>query len=140
MINFNYEDTTWRFSLEEETRDWLTLVVSHYDFKVHEVNYVMCSDEYLLYLNKKYLGHDEYTDILTFDYTHDGATSLTADIFISVDRVKENAAQFGSAFVDELHRVMVHGVLHLTGQDDSTEELKLEMRQMEDFALNLRMF
>lgn len=140
MINFNYEDTPWRFDLEEETRDWLGLVVRHHEFDVHEVNYVLCSDDYLLYLNKKYLGHDEFTDILTFDYTHDGTNSLTADIFISVDRVRDNATQFGSAFVDELHRVMVHGVLHLTGHDDSTEELKRAMRQMEDFALNLRMF
>jgi rRNA maturation RNase YbeY len=140
MIQFAAEDTDFKLDLPTETADWLMLLAQHHGYTVLELNYVFCSDEHLLYLNQKYLQHDEYTDILTFDYSEKKSKKIVGDIFISIDRVRDNAQQLGQAFVDELHRVMAHGLLHLVGFDDSTDDLQAIMRQQEDFALNLRMF
>lgn len=139
MIQFAYEDTPWRLDLITETTDWIKVLVQHHSHRITELNYVFCSDDYLLYLNKKYLSHDYYTDILTFNYSA-VEKELIADVYISVDRVRENAAEFNVPFIDEMHRVMVHGVLHLLGYDDVTDDLKKRMRLQEDFALSLRMF
>ena len=140
MIHFNYEDTDWRLDLETETTQWIDLITQHHGFQIFEINYVFCSDDYLLYLNQKYLSHDDYTDILTFDYTTEGTKQLVIDLFISIDRVRENAHNLHVPFIDELHRVMIHGVLHTMGYNDETETERQTMRHQEDYALSLRMF
>lgn len=106
--------------------------------KLGEVNYVFCSDEYLYKMNVEYLQHDTYTDIITFDYSEDGVVS--GDIFISVERVKENASKYGVEPVEEMHRVIVHGVLHLLGFKDKAPAEQAEMTEKEDFYLSLRTF
>jgi rRNA maturation RNase YbeY len=140
MIQFHYEAIEWRLDHESEVSAWLELTARHHGFAILEINYIFADDEYVLYLNQKYLQHDTYTDILTFDYSVPGSKQLVADIYISVPRVVENAATYVSAQVDEFHRVMVHGLLHLVGYLDSTDGESAVMRQQEDFALSLRMF
>lgn len=103
-----------------------------------DVSVVFCSDEHLLEMNKEYLEHDYYTDIITFDYTED--TLVSGDLFISVDRVQDNAAEFNVAFQDELHRVCVHGLLHLCGYKDKSDEDEVLMRSKENEMLMLRKF
>uniref|UniRef100_UPI0030DAA519 rRNA maturation RNase YbeY n=1 Tax=uncultured Planktosalinus sp. TaxID=1810935 RepID=UPI0030DAA519 len=102
-------------------------------FKLGEISYVFCDDEYLHKLNIQYLNHDTLTDIISFDYTVD--EEIIGDIYISIERVRENAKEFNSTFEDELARVIIHGVLHLLGYKDKTELEKLEMRQKEDSAV-----
>lgn len=141
MITFGYEGTDWRLTDETEHARWIRLVLSQHGQRDGEVTYVFCDDAYILYLNKTYLDHDYYTDILTFNYTPEGSEEgLVADLFISIDTVRSNAEAFGTSFIDELHRVMAHGALHLSGHDDHTEKQKKEMRHQEEVALNLRMF
>lgn len=116
---------------------WLSKVVEHYNVKLGQLSYVFCSDEELLSMNVKHLGHDYYTDIITFDYNEED--SLSGDLFISYDRVKENSWQFGNNDVfDELCRVMVHGLLHLIGYDDKSAGEAKEMRKQEELCLELR--
>ena len=98
-----------------------------------DLNYIFCSDEYLLERNIKYLGHDTLTDIITFNYCE--GKIINSDIMISIDRVKENSTIFENTFLDELHRVMIHGVLHLIGYDDQNEKEKQIMKEKEDFYL-----
>ena len=100
-----------------------------------QVCYIFCSDEYLYNLNQEYLNHDTYTDIITFPYSE--PPLVEGDIFISIDRVKENASQFGAPFEQELHRVMIHGVLHLCGYSDKSPDEEALMRKKEDEALQL---
>ncbi|MDR0386272.1 MAG: rRNA maturation RNase YbeY [Prevotellaceae bacterium] len=97
--------------------------------------FIFCSDDILLDMNKKHLNHDYYTDVITFDYTSDN--TISGDIFISIDRVSENAGKFGTSFDRELDRVMYHGVLHLCGYDDKSENDRRTMREKEDFYLNM---
>jgi rRNA maturation RNase YbeY len=101
-----------------------------------EINYIFCNDDYLLEMNRIYLQHDTLTDIITFDLTEEGEVNLCADIFISVERVRENADKLGFAFETELQRVMIHGVLHLLGYDDKTTDEQKTMRQKEEKFLN----
>lgn len=98
-----------------------------------EISVIFCSDSYLLQLNEQYLNHDYYTDIITFDYVEDSL--ISGDLFISIDRVRENAVKFGTPFIKEMYRVVFHGVLHLTGYKDKTQEEKAQMRGKEDFYL-----
>ncbi len=123
----------------DDLKDWIAEVAAAHGFVITELNYVFCSDEYLLQLNKEHLNHDFYTDILTFPYEDPDSGIIAGDIFISIDRVKENATELGNTFEDELHRVMVHGVLHMTGQGDH-DEAEPVMRKKEDEALLLRSF
>ncbi len=116
---------------------WLERVLAKENARAKEINYIFCSDDYLLAMNRQYLNHDTYTDILTFDNA-DEPGKLEADIYISLDRVKENAATLNINVNDELQRVMVHGLLHLLGYTDKTEEEKKEMREKEDACLSLR--
>ncbi len=139
-IQFAYEETAWRLDPEAETAGWLGLLAKHHGYDVMQLTYIFCTDDYLLRMNREHLQHDEFTDILTFDYGESARKLMVGDIFISVDRVRENADLFKSPFIDELHRVMAHGLLHLVGFNDTTQALKKEMRRQEDFALNLRMF
>ena len=101
-----------------------------------EIQFIYCSDSYLLQLNRQYLQHDTFTDIITFDYSAE--KTVSGDIFISIDRVSENAKKFSHSFEDELHRVMAHGVLHLMGFKDKSKKTKLQMTTEEDKALLLR--
>jgi len=110
---------------------WLLEVAHHYNYSIQELSFMFCSDEYLLSINKKYLDHDYYTDVITFNYNEEN--SLSGDIFISVDRVSENSTEYGNGDVmQELSRVMVHGVLHLLSFKDDTEEHKKQMRAEEN--------
>lgn len=102
--------------------------------KTGDISVIFCSDEYLLEMNKEYLNHDYYTDIITFDYVEGNV--ISGDLFISVDRVKDNAVQFDSTLLKELYRVVFHGTLHLVGYKDKTEDEKIVMRSKEDFYLS----
>lgn len=103
---------------------------------VEHINYIFCTDDYLLEVNKKHLGHDTYTDIITFDLSSPDS-NLVSDIYISAERVKENAFSYNTPFSTELHRVMFHGVLHLCGYDDKSSSNKVLMREKEEFYLSL---
>ena len=137
-VTFQVEDVSFRLRNIRKTRTWISDCVENKKFTLGELSYVFCSDDYLLDINQKYLQHDTYTDIITFDYTVGNLVS--ADIFISIDRVKENAKEFENSFYDELNRVMIHGVLHLMGLKDKTSAQKKAMRAQEDFCLTLRHF
>lgn len=112
---------------------WIRSVAADYGFTVGDLNYIFCSNERELAVNQKFLQHDYYTDVITFDYS--SASRISGDIFISVDFVKEVAQEMGIAFEQELHRIIIHGALHLTGQADKTPETKAEMTRKEDLAL-----
>lgn len=129
MISFNYECD---FELQEEAayEKWLSAVIVSEDRREGEISYVFCDDEYLLQMNVQYLDHDTLTDIISFDYTI--GKEISGDIFISVERVKENAADFKVSFEEELKRVMAHGILHFCGYKDKTDLDEVMMRKKED--------
>jgi rRNA maturation RNase YbeY len=108
-------------------------VAADYGFAVGKINYIFCSDERELAVNREFLGHDYYTDVITFDYST--PSTLNGDIFISLDTVRSNAEMVGTSFENELLRILIHGVLHLTGQGDKTPETKIEMTAKEEKAL-----
>ena len=116
------------------TEKWLENVVIDNNKKIKDLSIVFCSDDYILDLNKKYLNHNYFTDIITFDYSE--KNHISGDIVISIDTVQSNARKYKSDFYTELHRVMVHGVLHMLGFDDKTDEQKKIMREKEDFYLS----
>ncbi|WP_269226706.1 rRNA maturation RNase YbeY [Flavobacterium eburneipallidum] len=129
MIDFNYE-TEFTLENEEAISSWISNVIKSEGKKEGEINYIFCDDEYLLEINKEHLQHDYYTDIISFDYTV--GNEINGDMFISIDRVKENAQDFNVSFDEELKRVIVHGVLHYCGYKDKSEEDELLMRKKED--------
>lgn len=137
MIIFNFEK---QFSLnnEEAIIKWISQSIESESFKLDEINYILCDDDYLFKINHKYLKHNNLTDIITFDYSSE--KNLSSDIFISIDRVKDNAKDYNVSFIEELHRVMIHGVLHLCGYKDKDKAEKRLMRQKEDYYLSLRNF
>lgn len=137
MIEFHYEDTVFRLENNELYAEWIQAVVRRFERSVGEINYIFCSDEYLWRLNVEHLGHEDYTDILTFDLSEPGG-ELTVDMFISVERVADNARELDVLFDDELSRVMIHGVLHTLGFDDDDELQERRMREAEDQMLALR--
>lgn len=134
MISFNYE---LDFTLENEQafQDWLSEVITSENKTEGEINYIFCDDEYLLEINQQYLDHDTLTDIISFDYSI--GNDLHGDIFISIERVRENALDFNVSFTEELKRVMVHGVLHYCGYKDKTESEELLMRQKEEEKMSM---
>ena len=134
-ISFSQDDIQFVLREKQRIRQWITRVVQDADKRVGEIAYVFCSDETLLRYNRQFLNHDTYTDIITFDYVSGDVVS--GDIIISVDRVRDNAAQVGNPFIQELHRVLIHGVLHLLGQGDKSEMESQEMRAKEEAALSL---
>ena len=134
-ISFQSEDVAFELSSPEEPAAWIRSVIEREGHELHEVCFIFCSDEYLYNLNQEYLNHDTYTDIITFPYTE--LPLIEGDIFISVDRVMENARKFGVPFEQELFRVMIHGILHLCGYRDKSPEEKVLMRKKEDEALQL---
>lgn len=133
-INF-YSKTDFELVHKKKHSKWLESVIKSEDLETGEVNYIFCSDEDLLFMNQRYLDHDTFTDIITFDYSEEDL--ISAEIYISIDRVKENAKDFKVKFKDELRRVLVHGVLHCCGYGDSTEKLKAEMRALETRKMEL---
>lgn len=132
-IYFHSEDITFELSNQQKYVDWIFSFCKTYNREPEELSFVFCSDDYLLEINKKYLNHDYYTDIITFDYCKE--KRLMGDIFISIDRVKENANNYDVEFDEELLRVLAHGVLHLIGFKDKTEEEQKEMRVAENSAI-----
>ena len=120
-----------------ELNRWIKQVIGNHGASLKFLNIVLCSDKYLLKLNKEYLGHDTFTDIITFHY-QEKESPVEGELFISLDRVKDNAAELGLDLKNELDRVIIHGVLHLLGFDDTTPELREEMRRIEDYCLTLR--
>ncbi len=133
MVSYFTEDITFPFKLKRLTSKWLKFVAHSEARRLGDISIIFCSDQYILEVNRKYLNHDYYTDIITFDYCE--GDLLSGDLFISIDSVRENAAFYGTAFENELNRVIVHGVLHLIGYDDHTEEEIAQMRSKEDFYL-----
>jgi probable rRNA maturation factor len=134
MISFNYEI---EFQLDNEDRyaSWISNVIVSENKKEGDINYIFCDDEYILEINKQYLNHDYYTDIISFDYSV--GNELHGDIFISIDRVRENAVEYNVTLEEELKRVIIHGVLHYCGYKDKSEEDELLMRAKEDEKIKM---
>lgn len=116
-----------------KVKQWIKSVATQYGFSVGELNYIFCNDEKILAVNREFLQHDYYTDVITFDYAT--RTRVNGDIYISLDTVASNAKQVGTTFQHELHRIIIHGLLHLTGQADKTPESKSQMTTKEEEAL-----
>ena len=134
MIHFASDDIEMPELDERKVSRWIRAVAAGYGFAVGEIHYIFCSDARELEVNRQFLGHDYYTDIITFDYST--PSTLNGDIFISLDTVRSNAEALGIAFEDELRRILIHGVLHLTGQGDKTPETKAEMTEKEEKAIS----
>ena len=120
---------------EERVKQWLQVVADDYSFGLGTISFIFCNDEYILDVNRKYLNHDYYTDVITFDYRE--GKILSGDVFISLDTVQSNALEFNTTYEDELHRVIVHSVLHLIGYKDKTDEDARVMRLNENYCLGL---
>ncbi len=133
MVKFIAEDIEMPALDERKVSRWIRAVAADYGFSVGQIHYIFCSDERELEVNRQFLGHDYYTDVITFDYT--SGQTLNGDIFISLDTVRSNAEMVGASFEHELHRIIIHGVLHLTGQGDKTPETKAQMTEKEEKAL-----
>ena len=134
-INYFSEDTDFQIDNESLITSWIARTILAEEMKPGTINYIFCTDNYLHKINLEYLKHDTLTDIITFNYcTHN---IVNGDIYISVERVKENAKKYKKEFTDELHRVLIHGVLHLTGYNDKSDKELEAMRTKEDFYLSL---
>ena len=138
-IQFFEEDISYKLKNKTAVRKWITDTITAEGYKLSELTYIFCSDEYLLQINQQYLDHDTYTDIITFDNSEEDKL-IIGDIFISIERIKENAAKFQVTETQELHRVIIHGALHLLGYTDKTKASKQKMTLKEDFYLNKRDF
>lgn len=136
MVRYFTEDISFAFKQKALNKRWYKLVAESEIRKLGDINVIFCSDRYILDVNMKYLQHDFFTDIITFDYCEGNV--LSGDLFISVDSVRENSEYYHSSFEDELNRVLVHGILHLIGYDDHKEEDIRVMRAKEDYYLDLR--
>lgn len=138
MLDINYEDVDDLSLNEIYLTNWISKVCLSENHQLGDISIIFCSDEYLLEMNRTHLDHDYYTDIITFDYTDNQIVS--GDLFISVDRVRENASYFNVSFLHELHRVMIHGVLHLCGYKDKSDDEEKLMRSKENNALSMISF
>jgi len=136
-INFFTEDTSYNLKGKTAIRKWISETIINEGYALNELNFIFCSDEYLLRVNQDFLQHDYYTDVITFDNSEE-LKMILGDIFISIDRVKDNAKQNKVSTHDELCRIIIHGTLHLLGYRDKTKKAKLEMTAKEDFYLNKR--
>lgn len=132
-ISFHAEDINFELASPEAVAHWIQAVLEREGKQLQQLTYIFCSDEYLYEINLEYLGHDTYTDIITFPYSEPPV--IEGDLFISIDRVRENAQALGLPFEQELRRVMIHGVLHLCGYPDKTPEESARMRAKEEEAL-----
>lgn len=136
MVRYYCEDIKFLFKNKQANNRWLKMVAGSEIKTLGDISIIFCSDNYILDVNLRYLHHDYFTDVITFDYCE--GDKLSGDLFISIDSVRENAVEFGTEFEEELHRVIVHGVLHLIGYDDHTPEDQKVMRAKEDYYLSLR--
>ena len=136
MVSYFLQDIDFVFKHKRLNNSWLKLVAESEIKKLGNINIILCSDNYILDVNVKYLGHDYFTDIITFDYCVKNI--LSGDLFISIDTVRDNAEFYKTEFNDELNRVIVHGLLHLIGYDDHTPEEQKIMREKENYYLELR--
>jgi len=138
-IAFFEEDINYKLKSKTLLRQWINDTILAEGYKLSELTYIFCSDAYLLNINQQYLDHDTYTDIITFDNSERDDVVL-GDIFISIERIRENAAKYNVPETDELHRVIIHGVLHLLGYTDKSTANKQKMTEKEDFYLGKRAF
>ena len=136
MVSYFLQDIDFVFKHKRLNNSWLKLVAESEIKKLGNINIIFCSDNYILDVNVKYLGHDYFTDIITFDYCEKNI--LSGDLFISIDTVRDNAEFYKTEFKDELNRVIIHGLLHLIGYDDHTPEEQKIMREKENYYLELR--
>ena len=147
-IHFHSEKIRFTLRKKNSLRNWIERSISKENRKKGAINFIFCDDKYLRKINLKYLNHDYFTDIITFDYSKGNnkllmnripvdENCISGDIYISVDRVRENAKEYAAGFNDELHRVMIHGILHLCGYNDNTASEKETMRGKEDYYLSL---
>lgn len=136
MVSYFFEDTDFKFKNRKFNNSWLKMVAESEIKKLGQISIIFCSDNYILDINQRYLQHDYFTDIITFDYCE--GNILSGDLFISVDSVRENSIFYGVDFENELNRVIVHGLLHLIGYDDHTEEDIKVMREKENYYLEIR--
>ena len=133
MITFHADNIPMPTIDFPKVEQWIKSTAAQYGYSVGELNYIFCDDEKILSVNREFLQHDYYTDVITFDYTTH--TRVNGDIYISLDTVATNAEQVGVSFLHELHRIIIHGLLHLTGQADKTPETKAQMTEKEEKAL-----
>ena len=134
-ISFQSENVDFPAIKKRDTANWIKAVAKQYDRQVGEISYLFCDDKKILEINRQYLQHDFYTDIITFDYTEN--KTISGDITISLDTVRSNSQQYQTEYAEELNRVIIHGILHLCGLDDHTEAEKKAMREAENSALLL---
>ena len=145
MIRFEVIDATFNLRHKNAIKNWIKEIISSKNLQTGDINYIFSNDSYVLEVNRTYLGHDYYTDIITFDTSdyseeqleNELSTKISADIFISLDTVLANSRTYQSGFSNELYRVIIHGILHLIGYDDLTEQESVRMRQAENDALAL---
>lgn len=138
-IEYFSEDIDFSLNNSEQVSAWIAAIIAQHEQELESLTYIFCSDDYLHNMNVAYLDHDTLTDIITFDTAEEEGT-IEGDVFVSIDRVRDNAAEMGTSFDDELHRVIIHGVLHLLGFTDKSEAEELRMRKEEDSSLSLRKF
>lgn len=134
-FSFNFEDVNFELPDQKNLEAWIDFAIRNEECFTGNITYIFCSDEYLLNVNKQYLNHDYFTDIITFDYVKDDL--ISGDMFISADTIRSNAEIYGVSFENELLRVMIHGVMHLVGYDDLTDEQEAEIHKMEDKYLEI---
>lgn len=135
MVHFTTQDIEMPTLDQSSIRRWIKTIAAHYGFAVGTIHYIFCSDQRELEINREFLGHDYYTDVITFDYST--PTTINGDIFISLETIQSNAEMIGVSFNNELMRIIIHGILHLTGQMDKTPETKAEMTAKENHALSI---
>ena len=133
MIRFFNKDIKFTLTDKLLLKKWIKEVVSSYGNRVGDINIILCDDPSIFEINNQFLGHDYYTDIITFDYTEENV--INGELYISIDTVRANAQEYGQSFPDELHRVIIHGILHLCGLDDHCDEDIKEMREAENLSL-----
>jgi probable rRNA maturation factor len=138
-VRFFEEDISYKLKQKTFVKNWVSDTIRAEGYSLRELNYIFCSDKYLLQVNRQYLEHDTYTDIITFDNSEKEKV-IVGDIFISIDRIRDNAAKFNVTETDELHRVIIHGALHLLGYKDKTPADKSKMTLKEDVYLGRRTF
>jgi rRNA maturation RNase YbeY len=134
VIHYFTEDISFVLKHKTIIKNWLKDAIASEGYALEELNFIFCSDEYLLGINQQFLNHDTYTDVITFDNS-DVLKTIVGDIFISIERIRDNAKQFGRDFMNEVCRVMIHGTLHLLGYKDKTKAAKLQMTEKEDYYL-----
>lgn len=135
MIEFINEDIDLPLFSHSKILEWINIIIQNNHCTTGDITYIFCSDSYLIDINRKYLNHDYNTDIITFNYNENKL--ISGDIFISTDTVLKNSKEYTTSFEMELYRVMIHGILHLVGFDDQTDEQQYEMTRQEDLALGL---